>query len=113
MMAKKDMAAAFYKAAFRPWRCKAKYIQEIIDGAKTREGRPYTADSLKVCIGDYLNISAQSSWVVILCKVEHIQPHSSLTGMVTAAWKSLMPTCDQESNCFQEYTDLYSSEEHG
>ena len=43
--AKKDMAASLYKAAFRPWRCKAKYIQEIIDGAKTREGRPYTADS--------------------------------------------------------------------
>ena len=111
--ASSDDAKSSYVASCAPWRCKALYVRDIVARRKTLEGRPFSGVASTVVRGDYLNLSAQSSWVI--CRVEQADSsHNCLGDMVSPEnWESLMPTtCTQQNECYQKYCEMYNNNEN-
>ena len=62
---------------------------DIVEGRKTREGRPYDGKYMEVRVGDYRNFGCAFYWLVV--RITNISVFDSLTEMLTSDWRELMP----------------------
>ena len=83
---------ASYATGACPWTVKSSHLVDIVEGRKTREGRPYDGKYMEVRVGDYRNFGCAFYWLVV--RIANISVFDSLTEMLTSevcGWRELMP----------------------
>ena len=80
---------ASYATGACPWTVKSSHLVDIVEGRKTREGRPYDGKYMEVRVGDYRNFGCAFYWLVV--RITNISVFDSLTEMLTSDWRELMP----------------------
>ena len=83
---------ASYATGARSWTVESGFLVDIVEGGKTREGRPYDGKYTEVRVGDYRNFGCPFYWLVV--RIANISVFDSLTEMLTSevcGWRELMP----------------------
>ena len=80
---------ASYATGACSWTVKSSHVVDIVEGRKTREGRPYDGKYMDVRVGDYRNFGCAFYWLVV--RITNITVFDSLTQMLTSYWRELMP----------------------
>ncbi len=106
-----DNAVSSYKSSCgSPWTVNASYLQEIVKGLKTMEGRPVFKQTDGVEEGHILNLGCMFNWVI--CRVVKRHNHNSIAEMCSH-WPKLMPSQDSQEACERAYKMMYPQHADG
>jgi ASC-1-like (ASCH) protein len=105
---------ASYATGACSWTVKSGFLVDIVEGRKTREGRPYDGKYTEVRVGDYRNFGCAFYWLVV--RIANISVFDSLTEMLTSEacnWRKLMPREKSANDAKAKYLSYRGMDRYG